>query len=93
VIAVQLPGGWGWPSGYMVGGADPAAALPELPMLRLLPTHQRNAAVVAALSQLPAPVMAQLRQRDVVSKYGLPKATANDVLARARLATPNRHKE
>jgi hypothetical protein len=91
--AIQLPGGWGWPSGYVLGSNDPTATLPDLPMLRVLPSAERNAVVIEALSRLPAAVLAQIRQRDVVKKYGLPKVSATSVLARARLATPTRHEE
>lgn len=76
---IRLPGGWGWPTGYAIGGP---VTLPDLPLLPLLKGPERAAVLAAELSKLPT--LHLVRQCDIEKKYAVPKATANAVLDRAR---------
>ncbi len=82
--AVFAPIGWGWPRNYAIAGLT-ADDLPELPMLRFLETDARNTAVVEAVLSVPGLARA-VRCCDLERKYGLPQATASNVLNRARAA-------
>ncbi|GAB3388308.1 hypothetical protein [Lysobacter fragariae] len=79
--AITLPGGWGFPTGYQLVAGSAIEQLPELPLLKVLRGQQRNDAIVEELVKIPA--FREIRQRDLMKKYGLPSSTANVVLQRA----------
>ncbi|MBB1060381.1 hypothetical protein [Marilutibacter spongiae] len=80
---VYAPTGWGWFPGSVMGGVS-AEDLPDMPLLaRISDPQRRNAALVDMLKDRPA-LLAILRPRDLVRKYGLAQATASMLLTKAR---------
>lgn len=80
--AIAAPAGWGWIPGAIISGIT-ADDLPELPMLRLMDPYRRNQAIRDALRNMPA-LLPVVRPRDLIQRYGIPQATAQEILARAR---------
>lgn len=81
---IAAPPGWGYRPGFVLVRPE-GPALPELPLLRMLPKHSRSRAVQDAIGRVPGLVFV-LRPNDLVVKYGIPQQTASDVLKRARAA-------
>jgi len=80
--AILAPPGWGFVPGSRLG-TPTAADMPDLPMLRYLSCRRRNDAIVEALREWPALAQA-IRQVDIERRYGIAKATAFEILQRAR---------
>lgn len=84
-MTVLAPAGWGFVPGFplLLGDSDAAAALPELPLLALVPARERNAVITDAIAAIPG-LPGRLRPRDVRDRYSIPKASACDVLTKAK---------
>jgi len=80
--AIYAPPGWGFVPGRRLDKPT-AADMPDLPMLRFLSGRERNDAIVNALRARPDLPHA-IRPCDIVKRYGLAKASAHDILQRAR---------
>lgn len=79
------PIGWGYPKDYPIEGVT-AKSLPDLPLLeRICDPRMRNNAVIEAIRSVPG-LVSVLRPVDLIKKYGLPQATAAEILHRAKRA-------
>jgi hypothetical protein len=80
MTAITAPAGWGWREGAIISGitADDLPAIPDG-----LDPYRRNAAIRDALLNMPA-LLPVVRPRDLIQRYGIPQATAQEILARAR---------
>lgn len=79
--AVLAPGGWGWPSGHPLTPFT-IEALPDLPMLRLLPNKARKAALLAMLREHPQ--LWDIRPNHLHEKYRTPRGVAAILLQKAK---------
>jgi hypothetical protein len=79
---IAAPPGWGYRPGHLLARPD-TTDLPDLPFLRMLPSHSRTRAIEEAIGSVSG-LAALLRPNDLVTKYGIPQQTASDVLKRLR---------
>ncbi len=80
--AIYAPSGWGFVPGRRLD-APTAADLPELPMIRFLSGRDRNDCIVNAIRAWPD-LAGVLRPVDIAKRYGLAKASAYEILQRAK---------
>jgi hypothetical protein len=81
---IEAPGGWGYPPGFAIGEVT-IDDLPELPLLHL--SAQPTRVVEAALRGVRG-LCFRIQPGMLVKRYGLPQATASDLLTRLRKGCP-----